>query len=415
MIQQKEVQALRTLAGRWMEHAANPVMAQRRRQWKAVKDLASEKPMILVETCALSDYIGRDELVCADPFARNVERSLYEVVRHADEIGDDIVVDPWFRVPWVLEISDYGVPAQKRGAAVSGTPRSPAQLENAGRLHQRSRCVNRMESLHNKELLEDIFGDILPVRLGGWDPFHRDPGYRPWLGSLYAGLSTDLLDLIGSDNLGAWAHDNPALLQRIMAVICGDWKAHFRFMEKEGLLYANTDTWMPCPGSYGFVSDLPAPSADGTPATLRDCWCWTDVPESALIPSGIFRDFLLPSLAEVMKPFGLAWCGFRHAHHEDGILKAVPNLRAVSVSAESNQDAGGELLGKGYVYSRNPVPTPISGANPDWELLKKDVRGTLDAARGCSLEFCFRGIASINGDRSRLARWVRMTRAMMGE
>ena len=58
MVQQKEVQSLRRLAERWMEHAANPVMAQRRRQWKAVKDLKPEKPMILVETCMLPDYIG---------------------------------------------------------------------------------------------------------------------------------------------------------------------------------------------------------------------------------------------------------------------------------------------------------------------------------------------------------------------
>ncbi len=42
-----------------------------------------------------------------------------------------------------------------------------------------------------------------------------------------------------------------------MKVIREDRQAHFKFMEKEGLLYQNTDTWMPCPGSYGFVSDLP--------------------------------------------------------------------------------------------------------------------------------------------------------------
>jgi hypothetical protein len=43
------------------------------------------------------------------------------------------------------------------------------------------------------------------------------------------------------------------------------------------------------------------------------------------------------------------------------------------------------------------------------------VRDTLSAAKDCSLEFCFRDIYTIDGDRSRLSRWVRMTRAMMGE
>jgi len=456
MVQQKEVQSLRRLAERWMEHAANPVMARRRRQWKAVKDLKSERPMILVETCMLTDYVGSDELVCTDPFARNIERSLYETVRHADEIGDDIVVDPWFRIPWVLDISDYGVPIEAHhavaadGSEVGYSFNFGVQSEaDARKLHQRSRCVNRRESLHQKELLEDIFGDILPVRLGGWDPFNPDPGYRPWLGNLYAGLTMDLFKLIGNDNLLTWVYDNPPLLHKIMAVIRDDRKAHFKFMEKEGLLFANTDTWMPCPGSYGFVSDLPSadgdgrgggrpdghgdarrdgrevalPSGqgdarrDGQRVRLQDCWCWADSQESAPISPAMFQEFFLPHIAEVTRPFGLTYYGCCEAVHDrfESVEKAIPNLRAVSVSGWSNLSRMGELLGKKYVYSRKPTPAYISGANPDWELLKKDVRGTLEAARGCNLELCFRDIYTINGDRSRLARWVRMTRAMMGE
>jgi hypothetical protein len=276
--------------------------------------------------------------------------------------------------------------------------------------------VNRRESCHQKELLEDIFGDILPVRLGGWDPFDTDPGYRPWLGNLYVGLTMDLFKLIGNDNLLTWVYDNPPLLHAIMKVIRDDRKAHFRFMEKEGLLYANTDTWMPCPGSSGFVSDLPAQD-DGHPVRLKDCWCWADSQESAPISPAMFEEFFLPSIAEVTRPFGLTYYGCCEAVHDrfERVEKAIPNLRAVSVSGWSDPFRAGELLGKKYVYSRKPTPAYISGANPDWELLKKDVRDTLDGAKGCSLEFCFRDIYTIDGDRPRLARWVRMTRAMMGE
>ena len=70
MVHDNEIQALRALAARWMAHAADPVMVERRRQWRAIKDLKMEKPMILMETCMLSDYIGPDELVCQDPYLR---------------------------------------------------------------------------------------------------------------------------------------------------------------------------------------------------------------------------------------------------------------------------------------------------------------------------------------------------------
>ena len=148
-----------------------------------------ERPVILVETCMLPDYVGQDEMVCRDPYLRNIEKSLFEIVRHADEIGDDIVVDPYFRIPWEIQMSDYGVPLVAHHAtATDGSDvgysfdfgvQSDADID---KLHLRTRCVDRELSHRRHELLQDIFGDILPVRLGGYDWFDPDPGYRPWLG-----------------------------------------------------------------------------------------------------------------------------------------------------------------------------------------------------------------------------------------
>jgi hypothetical protein len=421
-MRQQEVRTLRGLAARWQEHAHHPVMKERRRQWQAVKDLRAERPMILVETCMLPDYIGQGELACRDPYLRNIEKSLFEIVRHTDEIGDDIVVDPYFRIPWAIEISDYGVPIQAFHAlAVTGSDlgysfnfgvQSEADFR---KLHLRARRVNREESLRQQATLEDIFGDILPVKLGGFDPFDPDPGYRPWLGNLYGGLTMDLFKLIGNDNLLFWVYDNPPLLHKLMVLIRDDRQAHFRFLEREGLLYQNTDTWMPCPGSYGFVSDLPPCDQDGREVLLKNCWCWTDSQESAPISPAMFSEFFLPYIAEVTRPFGLTYYGCCEAVHDrfDYIAKAIPNLRAVSVSGWSDLFKMGELLGRQYVYSRKPTPAYISGGHPYWDLLEKDVRDTLAAAKDCNLEFCYRDIYTIDGDRPRLAQWVQMTRALI--
>ena len=421
-MRQQEVRTLRGLAARWQEHAHHPVMKERRRQWQAVKDLRAERPMILVETCMLPDYIGQGELACRDPYLRNIEKSLFEIVRHTDEIGDDIVVDPYFRIPWAIEISDYGVPIRAFHAlAVTGSDlgysfnfgvQSEADFR---KLHLRARRVNREESLRQQAMLEDIFGDILPVKLGGFDYFDPDPGYRPWLGNLYGGLTMDLFKLIGNDNLLFWLYDNPPLLHKLMVLIRDDRQAHFRFLEQGGLLYQNTDTWMPCPGSYGFVSDLPPADQDGRQVLLKNCWCWTDSQESAPISPAMFSEFFLPYIAEVTRPFGLTYYGCCEAVHDrfEYIAKAIPNLRAVSVSGWSDLFKMGELLGRQYVYSRKPTPAYISGGHPYWDLLEKDVRDTLAAAKNCNLELCYRDIYTIDGDRPRLARWVQMTRALM--
>jgi hypothetical protein len=129
----------------------------------------------------------------------------------------------------------------------------------------------------------------------------------------------------------------------------------------------------------------------------------------------MFSEFFLPYIAEVTRPFGLTYYGCCEAVHDrfEYIAKAIPNLRAVSVSGWSDLFRMGELLGRQYVYSRKPTPAYISGGHPYWDLLEKDVRDTLAAAKNCNLEFCYRDIYTIDGDRPRLARWVQMTRALM--
>ena len=448
MIDREERQALRSMAARWMEHAADPIMAERRRLWRAVKDLRMERPVMLVETCMLPDYIAAHELVCRDPYLRNIEKSLFEIVRHADEIGDDIVVDPYFRIPWEIELSDYGVPlVAHHASATDGSDvgytfdfgvQSAADID---KLHLRTRCVNRELSHSKHALLQDIFGDILPVRLGGYDWFDPDPGYRPWLGNLYAGLTMDLFKMIGNQRLLYWVYDEPELIHRLMRLIRDDRIAHFDFLQREGLLYQNTDAWMPCPGSYGYVSDLEKSDdsrlkmADETAGAqgessifnlqseseseavrLQDCWVWVEAQECAPMSPRMFNEFFLPYVADVAQPFGLAYWGCCEAVHDrlPYIEKAIPNLRAVSVSGWSDLQRAAEIIGKKYVYSRKPTPSFISGANPEWDRVEKDLRDTLTAARDCNLELCFRDIYTIDGDRGRLARWVSMARGMIG-
>ncbi|TFG60373.1 MAG: hypothetical protein E4H36_12195 [Spirochaetales bacterium] len=426
MTGQKERQALRTLAKQWMDFAGLPVMGERRRQWEAVKNLKPEKPVILVETCMLPDYIEEKEMVCEDPYLRNVEKSLFEIVRHAGEIGDDLVVDPFFRIPWVIRISDYGVPLTTHHARTSSgndlgySFNFPIQsAEDVLRLKLRSRAVDRAETLRRRDLLQDLFGDILPVIVSGYDYFNPDTGYSPWLGNLYCGLTMDLFKLIGNDNLLVWVYDEPELIHRIMKILRDDRIAHYKWMEEEGLLYVNTDTWNPCPGSYGFVSDLPGNNSitgagNGGNVRLTDCWAWADSQETEPISPSMFGEFFLPYIAELCGLFGLTYYGCCEGVDDrfEYIRKAVPNLRAVSVSGWSDLFKTAELLGKDYVYSRKPVPAYISGDYPDWSLLEKDVRDTVTAAKGCSLEFCYRDIYTINGDRARLRRWVDMTRAL---
>lgn len=398
---------LRSLAGRWMELASLPVMAERVRLWTALKDLRAERPMVLFETASLQDYFSDEELQCGERGARDVERQMRWTIRQAEEVGDDFIVEPCWRVPWHIESSDYGVPlvshhaTDVQGGNVAYVFEHPiCTPEDIDRLKPRTWRVDRERTAARVEDLSAAFGDILPVVSdSGWQRNH-------------AGLTQTLFKLAGNDNLLTWTYDAPEALHRLMAFLRDDLLAYYRWLESEELLGLNNIWCMVGSGSPGYTTALPQPDYAGT-ARLRDVWVWSESQETVGVSPGMFARFFLPYMAEVANMFGLVYYGCCEPVHDriDRIRQAIPNVRAVSVSPWCDMQKLAEAIGRECVFSRKPWAAPISGPSPDWDRLTSDVEETVAAARGCNLEFIFRDVYRINGDRPRLRKWVEMVRS----
>ena len=398
---------LRALATRWMELAAQPVMGERRRCWTALKDLRAERPMVLFETWSLLGYVADDELLCADPANRSLEHHMRWVIRQAEEVGDDIVVEPIWRVAWHVSGTDFGVPIEARhaedgeGGRVGYRYNHPIRTpDDIALLRPRAWSVNRDATTREVERLDALFGDILPVRLHG-------------TGGLHAGLTGDLFRLIGNDNLMTWVIELPDAVRRVMAYLRDDRIAYFRWLEDEGLLGLNNHWTFVGSGSPGYTTALPQHDYDAR-ARLRDLWIWMESQESAGISPRMFRDLFLPYLADVAALFGLVYYGCCEAVHDrwDYILEAMPHVRAVSVSPWCDMPAIAAKLGRSVVFSRKPWPAPISGEQADWEALRNDASATIEAAQGCNLEIIYRDVYRIGNDRTRLRRWADMVREL---
>jgi hypothetical protein len=397
---------LRALAARWMELASQPVMAERRRAWTALHDLRGERTMVLFETGTLEDYVTQDELQCTEPGNRGFELHLRRTLRHVEEVGDDTVLEPYWSVGWQVGATGIGVdnPVTRvtdseggsQGYTFAHPIRTPADLD---RLQPRTWSVDRDATQREHERLEALVGDLIPVKVKG-------PG------CLLPGLTAEVFRLIGNDNLLTWPYDEPDALHRLMAYLRDDRLAQYRWLEAEGLLTPNTDSRYVGSGSPGFTSALPAPS--DAPAKLKDLWVWTESQETTMVSPDMFAEFFLPYMAEVSALFGLVYYGCCEPIHDrwHHIARAIPHVRAVSVSPWNDFAAVGAMLGRDVVYSRKPVPAPLSGTTPDWDALRADIAATLAAAAGCNLEIVFRDVYRIHGDRPRLAQWVAMVREM---
>jgi hypothetical protein len=402
-------QTLRSLAQRWMELAHLPVMADRQRAWTALKDLRAERPMVLFEVWTLEDYVAEAELACQDPFLRSVELEMRRAIRQVEEIGDDRVLEPLWRLGWVIHSSDYGVPIQaehaqdERGGDVAYHYNHPIQsTADIERLLPRTYQVDRVESDRRLKLLQETFGDILPVTLHGVDSF-------------LPGLTADLFRLLGNDRLLAWTYDEPDSLHTIMAYLRSDRLAYYTWLEREGLLGLNNTSQLVGSGSPGFTTALPAPGYAGQ-TRLFDEWIWMESQETTMISPRMFARLFLPYMAEISRLFGLVYYGCCEPVHDrwEPIIQAIPNIRAVSISPWCDQYQIAEKLGKAVVFSRKPRPWPVSGPNPDWQALEQDLDETVTAARDCNLEIIYRDVYRIEGDRMRLRRWVNLVRSRIG-
>lgn len=92
------------------------------------------------------------------------------------------------------------------------------------------------------------------------------------------------------------------------------------------------------------------------------------------------------------------------------ILKQIPNLARVSVSPRADQEFLAEAFERDCVFSRKPNPSLISTERFDEELIRTDLRQTLEAAKGCRLEIIMKDVHTLNNEAGRLARWVQMAR-----
>jgi len=438
----KDRDTLRSLADKIVEYAGTPDMAERKRLWKCSNYLESERPMILVETIAVEGFKDEGELVCKDPYLRDIEKSLRESIRHYEMLNDDFVIEPYYRIPWKIKISDYGINLGEHHA-VDGTGRDLAYSfdypvkspDDLSKLNKRQYEVFRDDTLALSEKVDSVFGDILPVRLGGidlvfteWDGIfsmvkdavdehgnRRYLGYTPFIGDYFIGLAMDMYKLLGNENLMLWPYDHPDELKWLGNFLMEDRIAFFKWLEEEKLLDINADNQLIGSAPYGYTSALPDISKNPSSTKLRDVWGWAEAQEAQLYGPEMFEEFVLPFLAEVCKLFGLISYGCCETLDEKfpSIKRAIPNIRNVAVSPWSNAFKMADQLGKDYVYCKKPLPSNISGYSANRHGMEKELIETLEAAKDCNLQLILRDVYDVNGDIQRLQEWVELARRIL--
>jgi hypothetical protein len=397
----KDRDILRDLATQVREIADRPANLDKKRRWLAHNSLKPGLPMVLTgPEGSWGELLPWETMQCEDDFLKGWEYGLRMRILWTDFLKDDSVQEPYFNIGWICDEGDYGVVAPKtqgenRGSYVWDPPLKDLE-KDLRMLKFRQPKVDKAETHRLFMLAEEILGDILTVRMRGlhW-----------WT----MGLTWPAADLLGLEELMFAMVDQPKALHRYMAWLRDEQEHFILWFEKNGYLSPNTSSDGIASGGIGYTEELGFPKP-GQPAKLKHLWGFGESQETTGISPEMFAEFVLPYQLPLLERFGLNSYGCcEPVHTRWKHIKKVPRLRRVSVSPWCDQEFMAEALGRDVIFSRKPNPALVC-VDFDEEVVRKDLRKTLEVAGDCVLEIVLKDTHTVQNKPERLQRWVEITR-----
>lgn len=414
IVTEKEREYLRDLAKKQHEAASLPIMGERKKRWYAHNEckgsLKGGLPMIIMEIkYCIDDYL---DLKCETPFARELEQELLAHLINHTLIDDDKVIPDYHTIYWNVLVRTFNLDmAEKRIQDANGKSIGYTTIQHLknlegdyGKIGQTLRNVDKESTLRHKAAAEDIFGDILPIRI-------KLPPSFNW----YVSPSKKAEYLMGLESMMLAPYDCPDKFHELYQLLVDDTLETFRWMQEEHILCLNNGNDYAGAGSYGFTYELPSAHYKETGAVgLKDLWVNLNSQETVSISPDMYGEFYWPYYKQLAQAFGLVYYGCCEPTNPiwKDYLSTLSNLRKVSVSPWADDRLMGQYLkGSKTIFSKKPSPNflALSGAF-DERAYKNHIKESVLAARGCEMELICRDVYALHGDRKKLGRAVQLIR-----
>lgn len=398
---------LRDLAKRVAEIGAHPRQAERREMWKRHNSLRPTKPMVLVfPEGAWSEILPHSVLQCTDGLARSVEWDLRHRIYRWEHLRDDNVIEPWVKVGLVWSTTGWGLEPSRipstveRGAWAFDPPmKDESDIE---KLRYPDLVIDEETTQQNYDIISEAIGDVIDVKVR-----------RHIFAWSFTGMANVFAHLRGLDQMMWDMIERPEWTHRVMEFLAAGMNRLLDQVEAyDRLDLANTDEYV---GSGGVAYTDELPSADFTGRVrLKDLWGFAEAQELVGVSPAMHEEFVLQYQRRLLDRFGLNCYGCCEPVTDrlEYVLK-IPRLRRISISPWADKRKAAEGLQDRYIYSWKPNPAQICG-DFDEERIRRDIRETLDIAKGCVIEIILKDTHTVDGDPSRLSTWVRIAQEETG-
>jgi hypothetical protein len=402
-VRRKDRERLRHLAERVAGLASRKREEEKRTLWYAHNALKTTRPVVLCDPeNGWNEIVTGDLIRCEGDLARRWEVVLLKEIFWGESILDDRPIEPRFYVGYTYGEGGWGVDLDYIGGIDGGayTWSTPVrELEDVAKLRYPSIEVDYKTTLYTYALAADVFDGILEVRMR-----------QNWWWSF--GFTVDLIRMIGLTQMMIYMIDKPDLIHLLMGFISGGFMKRCDWLEEQGLLYLNNDDSYIGSGAIGYCRDIPRRDVTGDNVRTVDMWGHCESQESVGVSPAMFEEFIYRYQLPVMERFGLNCYGCcEPVDARWHILKNIPKLRRLSVSAWADRAKMAEYLEDNYVYSWKPNPALLAVPHLDEDQARSYVRETLEAAKGCVLEIVMKDNHTIGNNPDNVINWVKVVRS----
>ncbi|MCL2085203.1 MAG: hypothetical protein FWH06_08115 [Oscillospiraceae bacterium] len=398
-----EVARLRELGRRVAEIAALPEQARKAGLWRRHNDLETDEPVVFIDPeNGWNECIPASRLRCAAPMARVWEMFLLKQIYWFEVMKDDKVIEPYFDVPYSYSDTGWGLDLKREHGGGQGSFITVAAVEDYDadlpKIHFPEILIDRAESDTVLALAREIFDGILTVRRK-----------TAWWWSM--GMTRNFIDLRGLENFLCDMITEPDNVHRLMGLLCGGWLRRLDFLEENGYLSPNSDGTYVGSGGFGYTNGLPRPDCLPGHVTAKDMWGFVESQETSAVGAAMYGEFILPYHIQIAERFGLNCYGCCEAFDSRWeYVKTIPRLRRVSVSPWADWDTVSGLLGKNYIASVKPNPTPLAQGVMDEDAVRAELDKAVRAAAGCVVEIIMKDNHTLGNNPRNAARWVELAR-----
>ena len=393
---------LRSLAAKYMEYALSPANVENRELWRRLNDMQMQKPMVTIHQMPWHELDVDGFLVCSveDPYFRGIESNLRTEIYKWEHMPVDMVLNPYIILPRPVTNTGFGLESRalkhKSGSmALSHLFEDQlAEMEDVAKIQTPRVSLDEAMAAEILAAAHEIFDGVAPVQWGGimlhsglWDSV-----------TCWKGVESCYIDLI----------DRPELIHAIMDRFTNAFIDQIRQINTLGIYDVNSNM---CHCSHTFSDRLP--DTDPDHATSYGGWTFSMAQLFTSVSPAINLEFEVPYMSKIFSYFGSVYYGCcERLDDRLDIIDRMPNIRKVSCSPWSDRDHFAAVLPKKYIMSCKPNPSYLAGASFDEDVVRKDLRWSMDAAKanGLGMELLLKDISTVRNDPQRLWRWAEIAK-----